>query len=310
MQNQWQTRLQQYINEGTEEHTLLEYKGADSLGKSDGKKAEISKDVSAMANSAGGILVYGIKEFDDDARKHLPEKLDGIDRTQFSKEWLEQIINSNIQPRITGLSIYPVDLDTGPNHVAYVVEVLQSKTAHQAKDKRYYKRFNFTVEAMEDYEVRDVMNRLVLPDAEPVFDFKRERTEADDSHGYLLKVLVKNIGTKLIANFKLSFTFPNYGQYISHYGLFAQGVTVEGKSIIRDAQGDYLVTYRSNDCLFPGDQVDVGEPFQFRYHIDDQAFQKISSTPGSRDWSVNWTLYADDMPKKSGKVALSQLHNF
>jgi hypothetical protein len=31
--------------------------------------------------------------------------------------------------------------------------------AHQARDYRYYKRHNFNALPMEDYEVRDVMNR-------------------------------------------------------------------------------------------------------------------------------------------------------
>jgi len=34
-----------------------DYKACDSLGKNDGKKKEISKDVSAFANSAGGLSV-------------------------------------------------------------------------------------------------------------------------------------------------------------------------------------------------------------------------------------------------------------
>ena len=59
-----------------EENIHLDYKGGDSLQKTDGKKKELSKDVSAFANSDGGTIIYGIKEFDDVARRHLPEKID------------------------------------------------------------------------------------------------------------------------------------------------------------------------------------------------------------------------------------------
>ncbi|MBI4641109.1 MAG: hypothetical protein HY731_10470, partial [Candidatus Tectomicrobia bacterium] len=45
-----------------------------------------------------GTIIYGVKEYLAPDKKHLPEKLDGIDRTQFSKEWLEQVINGNIEP--------------------------------------------------------------------------------------------------------------------------------------------------------------------------------------------------------------------
>ena len=51
----------------TEENLHLDYKGAGSLATIDGKKKEISKDISAFANSDGGFVIYGIREFDDDA---------------------------------------------------------------------------------------------------------------------------------------------------------------------------------------------------------------------------------------------------
>ena len=42
-----------------------------------------------------------------------------------------------------------------------VVEIPKSLTAHQARDLRYYRRYNFESVAMVDYEIRDVMNRQV-----------------------------------------------------------------------------------------------------------------------------------------------------
>lgn len=159
-----QSRVEEYITQGIEESLTLDYKAAGSLAKTDGKRTEITKDVSAMANSAGGIIIYGMTE--DATNRHLPGAIDPVDRNQISKEWLEQII-SNIRPKIGGLVIYPVPISTAPNHVVYVVDIPQGYTAHQATDKRYYKRFNFQSEPMEDYEIRDVMNRdqhpLIVP---------------------------------------------------------------------------------------------------------------------------------------------------
>ena len=50
------------INLGEEEGSALEFKRAESLDPSEKNKTEISKDVSAFANSAGGTIVYGIAE--------------------------------------------------------------------------------------------------------------------------------------------------------------------------------------------------------------------------------------------------------
>jgi hypothetical protein len=174
---QWdQSQLESYITNQIEESLMLEYKAAAGLDRSDSKKAEITKDVSAMANSAGGLLIYGIAEYQNKIQSHRPEKIDPINRLQFSKEWLEHII-SNIRPKIRGLVIHSVSLTTSPEHVAYVVEIPQSSTAHQAMDKRYYKRFNFESVAMEDHEIRDVMGRGQYPKLELEFRIEVQPTQ-------------------------------------------------------------------------------------------------------------------------------------
>src|SRR2546423_930669 len=130
--------IQRYITDEIQEHNSLDYKAVGALAKSSGKRDEITKDVSAMANAAGGIIIYGIAEYADPGKRHLPERIDPVDQRLFSKEWLEQIIHS-IRPRIDGILIHPIPVPGRPDHVIYVVEVPQSTTAHQAADRRYYK---------------------------------------------------------------------------------------------------------------------------------------------------------------------------
>lgn len=156
-------RLAALVESGAKESLLLEFKGSDALSRAESSKAnEISKDVSAFANSAGGTLIYGLVE-----EGHAAIKIDaGVDPAVISKEWLEQKINSNIQRRIDGLRVHQIDLqgdDAG--RVAYVVEIPQSNQApHQAFDKKFYKRFNFQSVPMEEYEIRDVARRAEAPD--------------------------------------------------------------------------------------------------------------------------------------------------
>jgi hypothetical protein len=95
----------------------------------------------------------------------IAEKLDGgIDPKGFSPERFENIINSRIQPRVENVTILPIRLSTG--RIALVVAVPQAKSRapHQGGDKKYYKRYNRTVSAMEDYEIRDVMRRGTEPE--------------------------------------------------------------------------------------------------------------------------------------------------
>lgn len=149
------------IDNQVEEDQHLDYKSAKAI--EDNK--EIAKDVSAFANADGGVIIYGIKEYDEREKRHLPEAFDPItDIKKFSKERLEQIINSSISPRISGLLIIPVRLDKDKLDTIYVVEIPKSNTAHQNQsDLRYYRRYNFESLKMYDHEVRDVMFRKTYP---------------------------------------------------------------------------------------------------------------------------------------------------
>jgi hypothetical protein len=299
--------LQQYIDDQTEETLTLDYKGADSLDRTDKKKTEITKDVSAMANSAGGLIIYGISEYNDPGKKHLPEALSSVNRRAFSKEWLEQVIN-NIRPHINGLLIHPVTLSSGPDDVAYVVEIPQSSTAHQATDKRYYKRFNFLSEAMDDYEIRDILNRQNAPDASVEFGFDRPDRNA---HTYLLKIFVTNNGTSVIQNFQLEFTFPHDVGY--------EGNLIHKRdNIDQRSEGDYVVTYHSRSVLFPNERREIAHEMVWRYKMDSDKYSKVSTLELKADQSadrkdtafVQWTLYADNMTPKKGTVPFRRLHEF
>lgn len=159
------------------ESITLDYKACDALARTDGKKNELSKDISAFANSAGGTIVYGIIE---DGR--VPTRIDGgYDPSEISKEWIEQVINTRIQRRIDGIRINQIWLyNSAPGKAVYAIHVPQSSRApHQASDKRFYKRFNFESVPMEEYEVRDTSMRSEAPALTLAFSvINREKREA------------------------------------------------------------------------------------------------------------------------------------
>ena len=152
------TDLERLIAEGVKESLTLDYKASPALDKADKKRDELCKDVTSFANSAGGQIVYGMEE-----DKHVPTKLDDGAAPEITKEWVEQVIDSRVQPRIEGLVITPIDLAKG---LGFVITIPQATTRapHQAPDKRYYKRQNFQSTPMEDYEVKDTLRRATTPD--------------------------------------------------------------------------------------------------------------------------------------------------
>lgn len=161
IQSKWTLdQLNELIENQIQESLTLDYKDSRSLGKNDGKKNEISKDVSAFANSAGGVIIYGIQE-----ENHLPKCIDeGVDPNEISKEWIEQIIDSRIQRKIDDIQIHSIPVKSDFSRVVYVVEIPQSfRAPHQASDKKFYKRYNFKSQPMEEYEIRDVSRRSETP---------------------------------------------------------------------------------------------------------------------------------------------------
>jgi len=147
--------LNQLIANGIEENSELEYKSDAALQRDEKRITEATKDVSAFANSNGGVLIYGIGE--NRTKRHLPGNIEPVDRKAITKEWLEQVLNARIRPRIHGIKIHVVTIMD--DKVVYILEIPKGETAHQANDKLYYRRHNFSVESMFDSEIRDVMAR-------------------------------------------------------------------------------------------------------------------------------------------------------
>jgi hypothetical protein len=286
--------LERHIDDCIEEQLQLEYKAAASLGKQNDRTNEITKDVSAMANSDGGTIIYGIKQRPS-PDKHLPERIDPIDRTQFSKEWLEDIVHL-IRPRIDKLTITPVDL--GGTSVCYVIEVPTSTTAHQAKDHRYYKRHNFKAEPMEDYEVRLVMNRATAPNVTVRFENRRVKS-IGQTHYYTLHPMIKNEGTQVIHNIKVVLVSPpSFINETEIVGNHAAG------SLRRDSEKNYIVNLQSVNPLFPEEEREFAHDTLWQYSVVKEHLVYLAQRQvPENDATIQWRLYADNMRPKTGTIS-------
>jgi hypothetical protein len=182
--------LEKYIKLEIAENIHLDYKASPALSKKN--RDEICKDVSSFANSDGGLLIYGILEEDD-----LTTVLDvGVEKSSISREWIEQVINTNISPNIPGIEIIEIQKDKTNSY--YAIKIPKSFNGpHQAPDKKYYKRYNFTSSPMEHYEIEDINNRrLIVP---PLVDFNVEL------YDHLIKLVIENIGDQVATDVKFEF---------------------------------------------------------------------------------------------------------
>lgn len=316
-----QAAIQEMINNEVEESLTLEYKAAQALGRTDSKKKEITKDVSAMANSAGGTIFYGIKEYDEPSKKHLPEKLDPIDRTEINREWLEQVINT-IRPKIDNLIIYSVPTDTDPNKVIYVVEIPQSTTAHQAFDFRYYKRHNFQAVPMHDYEIRDVMGRSQHPKISLEFEIQAKTIEI--SHPSFLRGFSQE--TKSLDVFNLEVYATNVG---NRYAMYITGFLYLPVSIVHNSQieNSTIIELQGVSCCefvldnTVRDVVDAKmgiikygpswfDPIlpELKKPVKSIELKDEYAHLNANDIIIHWHVYADNAPVNTGSITLSDIH--
>ena len=248
-----------------EESINIEFKSAQALSKENSVKKEISKDVSSFANSAGGLIFYGINE-----ENHIATSISFIDGNTFTKEWLENIIISNIQPKIIDLKIFPIRFNNEINKTVYVIKIPNSNASpHINTDKKYYRRFNFQSVPMEEYEIRNLYLRqreskvypevlLVKPDL---------KNTTDDKYSFNVEVQIMNDGQFVSEKYKVACHINNVtGIGISYDSTKNYNLTNKGENGFNISNNDIVP-------LFPYELFNV---LSFKINIQKDKFEEIT----------------------------------
>jgi len=300
--------LQELKKVGAQESLYLEFKGWMSLQNRDREKNELSKDVSAFANSEGGDILYGVRE-DGEPPSRFADVDEGINPSDIAPEWLEQVISSRIQRRINGVRIKPIELkNSRPGRVVYLVHVPPSFDApHQAVDKKYYKRFNFQSVPMEDYEVRDVRNRRLEPIVVAEVSGKSRTPEHGWSAGRTvdirLSIVLKNIGTRMAQHIYLECNIPDI---LINPGVFQFGLEYKPIQIEEQAYRQLWYHHRDNSGslpLFPNTSHEVLDGN--RRYANLKMLEKHVGILSKM--FIYWAVYADGGQPQEGRLSVAQL---
>jgi len=309
--------LNRLIANGIEENSELEYKSAAALQRDDKKITEATKDVTAFANSNGGVLIYGISE--DRANRHLPGRIDPVDRMSITKEWFEQILNARIRPRIHGIKIHVVTIED--DKVVYILEIPKGETAHQANDKIYYRRHNFSVESMFDSEIRDVMSRQRKPQIKIHFDLTKKPNILIAPNGgqmlhqqwpilFSLNVHIENIGKIYATYINIVLTLPE--RIIDM--MCDEGEKTIIKIPLDNKVRDEIESPEDNRPTFSIGNMD--KPKQYGPPRNEPLLPGMKTTLRSfpiyieniEDGDVlSWTLHADNAEPKTGVLEFGQM---
>jgi len=259
--------IEKMVLDQAQENIHLDYKRSAAIHS--GARDSIAKDVSAFANSDGGVLIYGVEEKD-----HLPVKIDGgVDDSKCSREWIETAIMTGITPRIDDVRILPLPVSMG--RTVYVVKVAKTfRGPHQASDKCYYKRHNFSSVPMEDYEINDVRNRRKR--RSPLITF-----EIGEWRRFVAAFDVANAGDVIAEEVRFEFTATlPWPQNREMPSLFAKGIS---KFPPRQR---FRFVYFSFPEILSGAK---GVPVEFSVRIS--YYHPETASRVTDEWPVNFAIY-------------------
>jgi hypothetical protein len=116
------------VSQKAREDTDLDFKAANSYVTGGDGPDELAKDVTAMGNARGGLIVIGIEE-DDQACARAPAPVAVSARIT---EQMEQILRSRVIPWLSGTEVRPVECPAAPGTGLYLISVPRSPLAPHA----------------------------------------------------------------------------------------------------------------------------------------------------------------------------------
>jgi len=162
--------LQSLCDKRQQEHVGLEFKTKRTSSHGDFEKddrANLGRELSAFANSAGGLLIWGIEAKKDADQVDCASSLKPISEIAKFLSQAKELSSQHLMPRHEGIKFHTIPSKTDSKSGYLIVEIDRSdRRPHRseaASDKRYYKRSADSSIMMEHYDVEDQFKRFVSP---------------------------------------------------------------------------------------------------------------------------------------------------
>ena len=169
-----ESHLRELVDNKVPESLTLELKQA-VVGTNDNEKREFLKDATALANTAGGFLVYGLAESDGVAAELIALDVASIDGEILR---LQSVLLNSVEPRLSNVEMRGVSLAAGGN--VLIVKIPQSwRPPHRithGNTNRFFLRHSNGVFEPDTERLRQVFNGSL--DTEMRLEkFRNERIE-------------------------------------------------------------------------------------------------------------------------------------
>jgi hypothetical protein len=185
------TQIDDYLSRQQEEHLQLDFKTvkAATLASADDRR-NFAKSLSGFANSAGGIIVWGIDARKNDQGIDCAVAASEIKPIKLLLSRLNEFTGQAVSPIVDGIRHKVIERTADTGFAATLVPESQS-APHMAKltEDRYYKRSGASFYKMEHFDLEDMFGRRQKPSLGIVFEQGKKEEEVEE-----LIVLLVNQG--------------------------------------------------------------------------------------------------------------------
>lgn len=279
---------------GQAESSRLEFKSSRLLSKNkDEYIRDLTREISAFANSEGGIIIIGIEE---DKKIKPPVALslsDGVNKSDFPLDTFQKTIESNFSPYLPNMHFYEVFLNKSNNKIAIIIDVPQGNTAYQAKDRLYYGRSEFEVKSLPDHEIRLRMLKKQISSASFIIE------KDFDSLNYKFKTFIRNTGYRTINDFLLKLEFKSSSNFNFKDELTSK--YIDGNPHYFHFNDPDDISIKPNK-LYPDQLIEF--PFSVSWIV---GYPPHINKYFDSSLQCKWTLYLDDSPSIEGDVDIFSL---
>lgn len=310
-------KIKKFVDNQEEESYCLDFKRIESLNfllKSQNKqktKDELGRDISAMANADGGIIIYGINEEKANTKDEKTRAVgftEGFDKNLFDKEQFINNVNTIISPSLPNIDIKCLKHSENDNKCIIVLLVPKTKNGAimaLGEHHRYFQRQGTENKPIPHYAVQDINNRIVHPQLELIFDKKEIYYLIHDQGNSELVIqspIIKNTGNVIAKNVCLSIKYPQkvYQSIFYNYT----------KEFILGVEDNLSVSYLKifDHPIFPEQQI---KSIQNISTVQLNLNKSIYLEPSFREeyHSIEFILYADNSSPKVYKINICTKYN-
>ncbi|MCW7464062.1 AlbA family DNA-binding domain-containing protein [Leptospira limi] len=291
------TAIDRYVEEKEQENLFLDFKTAKggSLRSEDDKK-NLSKALSGFANSAGGIIIWGVLAKKNDNNIDCATKCEPIQNISQFYSRLNELTGEFVQPLVekvehkilildhaqdTGFAVSLIPESLSPPHMAVI-------------DGRYYKRSGASFYPMEHFDLEDMFGRRRKANLSLAHKVMKSSGDASKIN---IQIIIQIINTgKGVAEHVLLELKPMlpYSIYVQGFGSYNHGL----KRLLRPQNNNGEIHFAATDgiVIHPNYELDVTPITLTLSSIEDKIYPI----------KINYKLYTAGTIEKTGVYEISE----